>query len=133
MLKAFEEFKAIEPGTRTALQVGRGDEALTFDVERSRTGFMGVFTGAPDEDQRKAHGLAEDEGVLLRQVTADGPSAKAGLAEGDILIRIAGRPVGLSSLRSRLAQIGAGERIEVMVIRDGERVTIEMTLGERPG
>ncbi len=133
VLKAFEEFKAIEPGTRTALHIGRGDETLTFDVERARTGFMGVSPGAPDEDQRKAHGLAEDEGVLLRQVTADGPSDKAGLEEGDILIRIAGRPVGLSSLRSRLAQIGAGERIDVMVIRDGERVTIEMTLGERPG
>ncbi len=50
----------------------------------------------------------------------------------DIIIRIAGQPVGQRTLGRRLAQIGAGETVEVQVVRDGERTTVPVTLGERP-
>ena len=126
------EFRGIDPGTAVALTLGRDDERVELTVERAKTGYMGVFPGAVDEDQRQAHGLGNDEGMLLRRVTADGPSGKAGLKEGDIVIRMNGQPVGVASLRSRLAQIGAGETIEVVLIRDGERMTLPMELGERP-
>ena len=93
---------------------------------------MGIVPGPLDEDRRRTHGLGNAEGIVLRQVVADGPSSKAGLEPGDILVRISGRPVGLSDLGRRLSQIGAGETVDVMVIRDGERVTLPVTLGERP-
>ncbi len=125
-------FRTVEPGTETVLVVRRGDERQTLDVRRARTGYMGVFPGAVDEDRRATHGLAPDEGLLLRQVTADGPSAAAGLQQGDIVIRMAGQVVGPSTLRGVLSQIGAGETIDVTLIRDGERMTMPMMLGARP-
>jgi serine protease Do len=112
--------------------VRRGDETLSLAVDRAKPGYLGVSPGPLDEDRRAALALAPEEGMLLRQVTADGPAAKGGLKAGDVLIRIAGRPVGAQDLGRRLAQIGAGETVEVTIIRDGERLTLPVTLGERP-
>ena len=102
------------------------------EIERAKTGFLGVGPGPLDEDRRRAHGLADDEGLLLNRVVPGGPSDLAGLQKGDILVRISGRPLGMMNLRQRLMQIGAGETVDVMVIRDGERLTLPVTLGERP-
>ena len=125
-------FRGIEPGATTEMAVLRGDEALTIAVQRAKRGYLGVFPAGVAEDVRSAHGLADDEGVRLARVVADGPAAKAGLQVEDILIRIAGVPVGRRTLGRHLARIGAGETVDVVVIRDGERVTLKLTLGERP-
>ncbi len=125
-------FRSIEPGTRVALGVTRGGGAVTVELERARRGYLGVWPATADEDQRRTHGLAEDEGLVLRRVVPEGPAAAAGLREGDILIRIAGQPVGSGNLGARLAQIGAGETVQVQVIRQGQRIELPLTLGERP-
>ena len=85
-----------------------------------------------DEDTRKKLGLADDEGVLIAGLTKDGPAGKAGIEEKDILIRISGVPVGTRTLGRSLARIGAGEKVNIVVVRDGKRVTLELVLGERP-
>jgi hypothetical protein len=125
-------FRGVEPGTQTTLGLARGGETVDVSVTRAKTGYMGVMTGGVDEDRRKTYGLAADEGIVLRRVMPDGPSGRAGLRDGDVLIRIAGQPVGTSSLRSRLSQIGAGEEVQVTVVREGERIDLPLTLGERP-
>ena len=127
-----ERFREIDPGTRVALGVRRGDEELVLEIERAKTGYLGVFPGPLDEDRRQAHGLGDNEGLVLNRVVPDGPADLAGLQEGDILVRISGRPLGTMNLRQRLMQIGAGETVDVMIIRDGERLTLPLTLGERP-
>ncbi len=126
-----ERFREIDPGTRVALGLRRGDQQLVLQIERAKTGYLGVFPGPLDEDLRRANGLGDDEGVRLNRVVPEGPADLAGLQVGDILVRISGRPLGMSSLRQRLMQIGAGETVEVMIIRDGERLTLPLTLGER--
>jgi hypothetical protein len=125
-------FRDIEPGSQAALAVRRGDENLVLTVERAKTGYMGVGPGPIDDDVRKALGLLNGEGILLRQVVPDGPSDRAGLASGDIVVAMAGRPVSPMNLGQRLAQIGAGETVDFTVIRDEERLIIPVTLGERP-
>jgi S1-C subfamily serine protease len=54
------------------------------------------------------------------------------LQVGDIVTAISGRPVGRSNLRRRLMQIGAGETVDVTVIREDECFTLPVTLGEQP-
>ena len=92
---------------------------------------MGVLTGSLDSDRRAASGLADDVGLVLVQVVPDGPSDRAGLRQGDIVHSLDGRVVGRNNLRSYLSQIGAGEAVDMGVIRDGERLTVRVTLGER--
>ncbi len=124
--------RSIEPGSQAEIAVRRGDAEQMVSVERAKRGYLGVFPGGVAEEVREEHGLADDEGVRLARVVDAGPAAKAGLQVGDVLIRIAGAPVGRRSLGRHLARIGAGETVDVVVIRAGERVTLPLTLGERP-
>ncbi|MCO4744512.1 MAG: M20/M25/M40 family metallo-hydrolase [Proteobacteria bacterium] len=122
----------VEPGTTLMLDVKRGVEVRSFELTRAKTGYLGVFPGGIEDEVRKKHGLGDDQGFELRQVMEGGPAASGGLQAGDIVISVAGMPVGLRTLSARLARIGAGEDISVGVIRDGERLSLQVALGERP-
>ena len=54
------------------------------------------------------------------------------MKDGDVLIKLGGQAVGDKNLFMRLATIGAGERVVAVVVRDGKRVELDLTLGERP-
>jgi hypothetical protein len=127
-----EAFRAISPGSETAITVRRQGARVSLDVERARTGFLGIGPGEVEEDVRAELGLSPNEGVLVRRLVPDGPSDRAGLRAGDILLSIAGRPVTTGTLGEVLSQIGAGEPVDVRLVRDGERMTLPLTLGERP-
>ena len=125
-------FRAVEPGQATGIELQREGEPVAISVTRAKTGYLGVFPGAVDDDLRQAHGLHEGQGIAVRGTAPEGPMDLAGVRAGDVLIAMAGKPIGLAGLRGRLAQIGAGETISIEVLRDGERLDLELTLGERP-
>jgi type II secretory pathway component PulC len=125
-------FRAIKPGTDTEIGLRRDVASHTLTVRRARTGYLGVRPGSVDDETRRSLGLGQDDGVLIRQVIGGGPSDSAGVRTGDILISIAGQPIGSGNLRSRLQQIGAGEEVELVVIREGRRTALPVRLGERP-
>jgi serine protease Do len=90
------------------------------------------------------------QGVLVQQITPDGPADQAGLrgaqteadAEGtdeslpvggDLIVAIEGNSIrDFEDLVSALAGYPAGETVDLDIIRDQEELTIPVTLGERP-
>jgi S1-C subfamily serine protease len=127
-----EAFDRLEPGSRTAVVLRRGHARVDVEITRAKQGYLGIMPGELTDEQRKSLGLADAEGVLIRSVVPDGPAAKSGMKDGDVLVRLAGQPVGDKSLFLRLATIGAGERVVAIVVRDGARVELDLSLGERP-
>ena len=126
-------FGDLEPGAQLALPVQTGDDAPRWvALERAKTGYLGIYPGQASEDFQKANGLGDSEGVVVRQVVPDGPAMASGLEQEDVIIRIAGRPVGAASLGRVLQRIGAGEKVPIVVIRGEERLDLELVLGERP-
>ena len=74
-----------------------------------------------------------DVGARLTNITKDGPSDKAGLKDGDIVIAVQDNIVMsyndfLSEVRKHLA----GEKIKVLVSRERKQFEVEVELGERP-
>jgi S1-C subfamily serine protease len=71
--------------------------------------------------------LPAETGVLVVSVEPDGPAARAGVREGDILVECAGEPVsGADDLHRLLTVERIGRRLPVAVIRGTDRRTIEV-------
>lgn len=124
--------RGIDPGTETSIVASAGGARRTVKVKRAKTGFLGVMLGALPEEKRKEMGLREGVGLLISGTVPEGPAEKAGVKTGDVLIELDGIPVGPSTLRRELARIGAGEPTPIVVVREGQQVSLKLTLGERP-
>jgi aminopeptidase YwaD len=73
-----------------------------------------------------------DYGVRLSGVREDSPAERAGLRAGDVLVRFAGDEVAdLYGFTYALRDRRPGDRVEVVVLRDGQRLTLYAVLGER--
>jgi serine protease Do len=79
---------------------------------------------------RRAVGLPERDGLLVREVQADGPAAAAGVEPGDLIVAAAGRPVAaIDDLHAALDGAGDGEIALGLVRGDADREVV-VTAGE---
>ena len=77
---------------------------------------------------RRSVGLPEIDGVLIRGVEEDSPAARAGLAQGDLIVAAAGRPVTApDDLFDALQAAAQAGTIQVNVVRGTDERTIEVT------
>ncbi len=84
-----------------------------------------AFAGLRGEDA--------DVGARMVNITKDGPSEKAGLKVGDIVVSVDGRVVpSYSEMMVEMHKRLAGETVKVVVSRDRKLVDIDLTLGKQP-
>jgi serine protease Do len=80
---------------------------------------------------RKGAWAQRNTGLLVVEIAADGPAARAGLAVGDLLLDAAGTPLeGVAALRDLLTE-QAARVVRLYLARDGAIVPIDINLGER--
>jgi serine protease Do len=102
----------------------------TGHVARS---YLGVTIQNVDQELAKALGLKDAQGVLLSDVAPGGPSEKAGLQRGDVVLSISGKPMHTTGqLRNTVATAGVGKRVELEIWRHGEIEKVSVTLGAMP-
>jgi hypothetical protein len=115
---------------RTALaltaQAGAGEPPAAGAAEASSgRGYGPYFGSIPDMSP-------VDYGVRLSGVREDSPAERAGLRAGDVLVRFGGAEVSdLYAFTYALRDRKPGDRVEVVVERDGRRITMYAVLGER--
>ena len=69
------------------------------------------------------------EGVSIMAVTEGRPAAKAGLKAGDRIVEVAGKPVkDVATYQQVMSTQKAGETIDVVVVRDGKKMTVKVKL-----
>lgn len=77
------------------------------------------------------YGIAT-EGVRLAGVSSGSPAARAGLREGDVIIRLAEKKIqNIEDLTDALSARKAGDEVEVVVLRSGKPLTLKATLSSR--
>ena len=97
----------------------------------TRRGWLGVRIQDVTEDIAEAIGLEPVAGALVTSVP-EGPAMEAGMQDGDVILNFAG--VDVEDTRGLVRQVGnspVGETVRVVVFRDGETVTLRVTLGRR--
>ncbi|MGD9966958.1 MAG: Do family serine endopeptidase [Hyphomonadaceae bacterium] len=100
---------------------------------RVSRGWIGVSIQPLDEDIAHSLGLEEARGALVASVTPDGPAARAGIQQGDVILTYNGDRIENSrDLTQRVGATAIGANSRVEVLRNGQRRTLNMRLGERP-
>jgi S1-C subfamily serine protease len=96
---------------------------------RVRRAWLGIGAMRRPLDRRLAyhHGLGA-AAVEVQSVEPNSPAARAGLMDGDLLVRFADRPLGgVDELHKVLRSWSAGEKAAIVVIRRGARLTLDIT------
>jgi C-terminal processing protease CtpA/Prc len=75
----------------------------------------------------------EGQGVKFAEVRTGSPAAKAGLRAGDVMISFAGAPIKtLYDFTFALREKKPGDRVDVVVLRDGKEIRATVELTNRP-
>jgi serine protease Do len=103
--------------------LGRGESAAP-----PRLG-IAIAPGHVARKMRRAVGLPDVEGLLIREVAEDSPAARAGLAQGDLITAAGGQPLRTADdLFDALQAAGSGT-VELKIVRGADERTVQVTLG----
>jgi S1-C subfamily serine protease len=98
---------------------------------RVRRAFLGIAGGPRPLPPRVAEAVGRQHGVEVVEVVAGSPAGRAGLRPEDLILEMDGQPVGGMDDVQRLMDGSAiGRRVPVVVYRDGDRRTLEITPSE---
>jgi serine protease Do len=78
---------------------------------------------------RRAVGLPDVDGLLIREVMEDSPAARANLAPGDLIIAAGGRPVRSMDDLFDTLRAASGGTLQLVVVRGTDERTIQVVLG----
>jgi S1-C subfamily serine protease len=127
----------VEDVVAQILQTGRVEHA-----------YLGIAGRAVTDDFAETYNLPVEAGVLVEEVRAGTGAAKAGLEAGDtevvvagqtyvlggdIIVAVDGKPISSTGeLRDAIAAHKPGDKIKLRFYRDGKRMSVTVTLGQRP-
>jgi serine protease Do len=106
--------------------------------------FMGMELSAINEALARHYGvnsldnllkelkISKPEGVFILMVNPQSPAAEAKLQEGDIVLEYNNQKVNTpDELVNLINKSGVGDNVEVIILRDGKRKSVTVTIGER--
>jgi serine protease Do len=110
---------------------GKVDKLADGEAPQRRYLGVSVVPGFVARKMRRAVGLPDAAGVLVRGVADDGPAAAAGIAEGDLIVNVAGRDISeVDDLHDALDAATPGEAFAVKVMRGSDELETAVTISE---
>jgi serine protease Do len=108
-------------------------ESLIADGHVTR-GYLGVMIQSITPALASEFNLKNNKGALIGDVVPDGPAAKAGFTDGDVVTEFNGHSVIDSRhLRLEVAETQPGTKVPVEILRNGESKKLEVTVRAIPG
>ena len=99
---------------------------ITVSAQQGRLG-LSVLQISPE--LRVKLGATRDRGVLVNEVRADSPAAKAGVQVGDVVTDIDGDAVdSASDMIGAMSDLKRGDNVTIAAMRDGKRVDMNAML-----
>lgn len=96
-------------------------------------GYLGVQIQPVTDDLADSLSLPHNRGAFVQSVEPGTAAARAGIKAGDVIVEVDGKEVTPGqSLSYLIANRNPGDRVPIELIRDGKRMSVRVTLDERP-
>lgn len=96
-------------------------------------GYLGIVIQDLTSDLAESFGLDETQGILVSDVSEDSAAEKAGIKQGDVILRLDGkRTENAGDFRNAIAATPPGTNLRITVFRDGHEKEIAVETGELP-
>ena len=103
------------------------------DFGRTKRGWLGVQIQPVSKDFAESLGLENEKGAFVSNVNPKGPSKKAGIEDGDVILKFNDiEIVKMTDLPRVVAEADVGSIARVEIWRKNKKIMIEVELGELP-
>jgi hypothetical protein len=121
------------------LEFNNGKDATCADApEKAKKSvvirtWLGVATGRPSDEVRAQLPIPDGTGLVLNEVMADSPAAKAGLQLNDVLTRLDEQILtNPDQLRALIGMKKDGDPVRIVYLRKGQEASVEIKLASHP-
>lgn len=120
-------------GIGFAIPINKAKEIVAQLLEARPQPYLGIGGVTVTRALVVRFNLPVDRGVLVVSVVPGGPAEQAGLMPGDIIVRFDGQEIArVSDLDQALRRHQPGDRVEIVINREGTERSLTVTLGEAP-
>ncbi len=129
----------MDPGKKVKCKVMRDKKEMTLKLEvgersdyTAKKPFIGINMSDLKASTLEKKGVTEGYGILLTGIVDDSAAEKAGLEKGDVLLKIDDDKIyTIGQLGKIVDKMKVGQKSKFLVFRDGDRKTIDVTIGEK--
>jgi predicted metalloprotease with PDZ domain len=121
-------------GDLPAVSSAVGDLTQIVTIKTSaKQAWLGVTVEDYTQEKAKSKATEAEQGALVAKVTEKSPADSAGIRNGDIIVEFSGKAIaGADDLVKAVGKAKPGTKASVTLIRDGERKSLQVTLGKYP-
>jgi Do/DeqQ family serine protease len=116
-------------GLSVPIDIVNGVKTQLIETGEVRRGRIGISIRDIDQGLEEALDLPNRNGALVNEVTKDSAADKAGLEDGDVIIRFNGDAINnANDIRNAVGLVPPGTRTDVTYLRDGRRINTKITV-----
>jgi len=98
----------------------------------AQKGWLGVSIQDITSEMKTAMDLDSRDGALVNEVVRKSPADSAGFKEKDVIVQFGGKKIGdASDLTEAVGDTKPGTKVDVVVVRKGEKKTIDVVIGKQ--
>lgn len=99
-------------------------------LKKSEKPWLGIYMQDINKDIAEALNIDVEKGVLVNDVIDDSPAQKAGLEDGDVIVRIGDNVIdNISDLSKAVKSMAPGDKADIVVYRDGKKMDLNAVIG----
>ena len=122
-------------GIGFAIPVSTAKTVLAAIIKEGQVvrGWIGIETQDLTPEIADSFGLARSKGAIIAGIVGGGPADRAGIEPGDILLAVAGKPVGSTAeMLNLIAQLPPGRKATLTILRKNREANVEVAVARRP-
>jgi serine protease Do len=120
-------------GFAIPINLARSVMSQILDHGKVNRAYLGIMIQDITPGISKAMGLKDMKGVLVGDVTPDGPAKSAGIQRGDVILEVNGKPMEDSrELRMTISMMDPTATVKLKLLRNGNPSDVSVKLGDLP-